>query len=92
MAAMTPEQNRILGALAKLTARYVKAEQAVTELRAQRVALYRQARAAYPPLTYDEIAEASGITAAAVQQALFKADNPRPHGRPGRPRGSKSKV
>jgi hypothetical protein len=56
------------------------------------VAAYRQARAMEPPLTFDEIAEASGVTAAAVQQAIFKADNPRPHGRPGRPRGSKSKA
>lgn len=89
--ATTQGQARLLTELGKLRDRYARAERQVTELRAQRVALYRKARALNPPLTFEEIAEAAGITAAAVQQAITKADNPRPHGKPGRPRGSRAK-
>lgn len=86
-------RSRHVTALNKVRDQLARAERQVTELRAERVARYKVAHDGSPPwLTYDEIAEASGVTAAAVQQAIFKADNPKPHGRPGRPRGAKAKA
>jgi hypothetical protein len=88
----TPAQRGMLARLRKHRGRYEKAEQGIVDLRTERIALYREARALKPPLTFDEIADAVGITAAAVQQAIFKADNPKPPGKPGRPRGSTKRT
>jgi AraC-like DNA-binding protein len=91
MDAPTPAQSRALAGIVRQRDRLAKAERTVAQMRAERVSMYRGARALDPPCTFEDIADAAGISAAAVQRALAKADNPKPHGRPGRPRGSVSK-
>jgi len=88
----TREQEAVLTRMRKLNERHRRAVATEETLRVQRVHMYREGRALAPPLTFDEIAEAFGLTAAAVQQTLNKADNPKPRGKPGRPRGSKAKA
>jgi hypothetical protein len=87
---MADNQSRMHAALARVRDRHAKAERTIVEVRAERLVLYRQARDMN--MTWEEIGASAGVTAAAVQQAVLKADNPRPHGRPGRPPGPRPRT
>jgi CRP-like cAMP-binding protein len=69
---MTREQQRAVTELRKLAERYRRAKSTVDGLDEERGLAYARARAIDPPLTFKQIAEAVGITEAAVQQKLAK--------------------
>lgn len=81
----TPAQESMLVRMRKLNDRHRRVAATEEQLRSERLALYRLGREIL--LTWDEIGSAFGVSGAAVQQAVIKADNPKPRGKPGRPRG-----
>lgn len=73
----TPEQAALLKRMRKMRAQYEKVLARAETMWDQRGAVYEEARALDPPLTYAQIAEAFGITQAAVMQKIAKVNRQR---------------
>lgn len=72
---MTDERTsaEILADLAAVAAELLRADETTAELRARRVALYREARALPSPPSYAVLGEATGVTEVAVMRTLRRA-------------------
>lgn len=67
---MASEQAAVLRRMAANKTRLTKAESALAKVEGERTALYLEARALEPPVTFKDIADVYGITEAAVMQKV----------------------